>query len=185
MICIFGLGNPDATYSKNRHNVGQLMVDYMVKQVADNQVLSFKTYKILHAQIVKINESIVLAKSLEFMNNSGITASKLVNHFNLHVSHDLFVAHDDLDIPLGKFKIQKGTGPKLHNGLDSIENHLKTVDFYRIRIGVENRDRERRIPGEAYVLQNFTEEENNILTSTFPKIFTRLQQDFFLKGLST
>ena len=96
----------------------------------------------------------------------------------LQVTRELFVAHDDLDIPLGKFKIQKGTGPKLHNGLESIENHLKNSDFYRIRIGVENRDPERRIPGEAYVLQNFTSNENAILNTTFPTIVSRLQQEY-------
>lgn len=185
MYTIVGLGNPGDEYKNNRHNVGRLFLDFVLNTYQGNK---FQHDKKLHSFITKIQADknlMLLVKPNTYMNNSGIAVHSCVTRYKLHVAHDLFVAHDDLDIPLGKFKIQKGTGPKLHNGLESIENHLKNLDFYRIRIGVENRDPERRIPGEAYVLQNFTEEEDNILTSTFPKIVSRLQQDVFLKGLST
>ena len=91
-------------------------------------------------------------------------------------NENLIIVHDDLDIPFGKFHIQFGVGPQLHNGLDSIEDHLKTKDFLRIRIGVDNRNSEQKIPGETYVLNDFTKEEFiNLKEIIFPKIFSQLK----------
>lgn len=178
MYTIVGLGNPGDEYKNNRHNVGRLFLDFVLNTYQGNK---FQHDKKLRSFVTKIQVGrilMLLVKPDTYMNNSGIAVQSCVKRYMLQVTRELFVAHDDLDIPLGKFKIQKGTGPKLHNGLESIENHLKKSDFYRIRIGVENRDPERRIPGEAYVLQNFTVDENAILNTTFPTIVSRLQQEY-------
>ena len=138
------------------------------------------------------NETIVLAKPLTFMNNSGITISKLIRNLKLEI-RNLVIIHDDLDIPLGKFHIQFGVGPQLHNGLESIEQHLKTKDFWRVRIGVDNRlpknnyledgrpqdNRSPWIEGEKYSLQNFSLDEKTLLeTKIFPKIFAQMKLNF-------
>jgi PTH1 family peptidyl-tRNA hydrolase len=157
MIAIIGLGNPGEKYRNNRHNVGHLFVDYIKQEKPiDNQIKIFKTDC--------------------FMNQSGIFIKKLVRNLKLEISN-LIVAHDDLDIPLGKFKIQKGTGPQLHNGIESVENSLKAKDFWRIRIGVDARTKENWIDGETYVLQNFKQEELQIIQSVFPEIIKRLQNN--------
>ena len=111
------------------------------------------------------------------LNLSEIFVKKLVSHYSLTPNpYSLIIVHDDLDIPLGKFHIQFGVGPPLHNGLESIEQHLKTKDFWRVRIGVDNRNPEQKIPGETYVLQNFTEEEIKDLKEViFPKITSQLK----------
>jgi len=124
------------------------------------------------------NEMITLAKPNTFMNNSGIAVRKLTDNFKIK-NEKLIIVHDDLDIPLGKFHIQFASGPQLHNGLESIEQHLKTKDFYRIRIGVDNRQPNIKIPGETYALQNFLLDEKKVLeTEIFPKIFTQMKLDF-------
>ena len=157
MIAIIGLGNPGEKYRNNRHNVGHLFVDYIKQEKPiDNQIKIFKTDC--------------------FMNQSGIFIKKLVRNLKLEISN-LIVAHDDLDIPLGKFKIQKGTGPQLHNEIESVENSLKAKDFWRIRIGVDARTKENWIDGETYVLQNFKQEELQIIQSVFPEIIKRLQNN--------
>lgn len=157
MIAIIGLGNPGEKYRNNRHNVGHLFVDYIKQEKPiDNQIKIFKTDC--------------------FMNQSGIFIKKLVRNLKLEISN-LIVAHDDLDIPLGKFKIQKGTGPQLHNGIESVENSLKAKDFWRIRIGVDARTKENWIDGETYVLQNFKQDELQIIQSVFPEIIKRLQNN--------
>jgi PTH1 family peptidyl-tRNA hydrolase len=80
-----------------------------------------------------------------------------------------------LDIPLGKFRIDFGKGPRLHNGLKSIEQTLKTKNFWRIRIGVDNRPKTGWIDGEAYVLQDFLKEEKEVLENeVFGKIVEKL-----------
>jgi PTH1 family peptidyl-tRNA hydrolase len=110
------------------------------------------------------NFTLVKTKDV-FMNESG----RLIANFKLQTS-DLFVAHDDLDIRLGEFKIQKGVGPKQHNGVLSVENALKTKDFWRIRIGIDNRTIPNVQSGEDYVLQKFSLEERKTLDEVFEKI---------------
>ncbi len=75
---------------------------------------------------------------------------------------DLWVVHDDLDLRLGEFKVQFGVGPKLHYGIQSIEEKLGTKDFWRVRIGVDNRQSDNRINGETYVLQDFEKTETEV-----------------------
>jgi PTH1 family peptidyl-tRNA hydrolase len=176
MKLIVGLGNPGEKYKNNRHNVGFMFVDYLLKMQNEkcknqNDNLKFKMNKFLFSEIIEFHD-LILAKPQTFMNESGIAANKIIANYGLRIA-DLFVVHDDLDIPLGTFHIQKGVGPKLHNGISSIEQHLKTKDFWRIRIGVDNRDSEKRIDGETYVLQDFLLTEKAVLQNTiFPKIIS-------------
>ncbi|OIO18430.1 hypothetical protein AUJ29_00085 [Candidatus Kuenenbacteria bacterium CG1_02_38_13] len=108
------------------------------------------------------------------MNHSGRAVKLLTTNYPL-LTTDLIVVHDDLDIPLGKFKIQTGTGPQLHNGIDSINASLKTHDYLRIRIGVDARPPENRMNGEDYVLRDFSEKEVTIIKQDiFPKIYSQL-----------
>lgn len=158
MIVIIGLGNPGKKYLNNRHNVGHMFMNFLISKLAGSQVSGLK-----------------LAKTDDFMNLSGIFVKKFIRNSGSDPKN-LIIVHDDLDIPLGKFHIQFASGPQLHNGLESIEQHLKTKDFYRIRIGVDNRLPDKKIPGEKYALQNFLSEEKHLLESEiFPKIFSQLQ----------
>jgi len=168
MKLLVGLGNPGETYQKNRHNVGFLFVDFL----ADLKKGEWKYDKYLSAEICSYSESITLAKPQTYMNRSGESVKELFERYTL-TANDLIIVHDDLDIPLGKFKIQM-QGPKQHNGLASIQNKLRTNDFLRVRIGVDNRPPENRIDGETYVLGDFTEEERKIVEQLLPEIAKRL-----------
>jgi PTH1 family peptidyl-tRNA hydrolase len=157
MVLIIGLGNPGVKYQNNRHNVGHLFVDYLIKELRIT------------------NNELRIVKTDCFMNLSGTLVNKLIRNSQFEIKN-LLIVHDDLDIPLGKFHIQFASGPLLHNGLESVEHHLKTKDFWRVRIGVDARPLDRRIPGEAYSLQNFLHEEKKLLdTEVFPKIFSQLK----------
>ena len=98
---------------------------------------------------------------------------KLIAQYRLN-SSDLWVIHDDLDIPVGSYKIQKGKGPKLHKGILSIEQELGTEDFWRVRVGVDNRKPEERISGEEYVLQDFSGGELATLKPVIEEICKKL-----------
>ena len=174
MKLIVGLGNPGAKYRLNRHNVGWLFLDYLQEKVEDG---GWKLEKKVEAETCKIkinSQEIILVKPQTFMNRSGAAVKKNVSSFRLHVS-DLYVVHDDLDIRLGEFKIQKGKGPQLHNGIESIEQNLQTKDFWRVRIGVDNRDVNDRTNGERYILEDFNREELIILDRVFAQIHEELQ----------
>jgi PTH1 family peptidyl-tRNA hydrolase len=160
MFVIIGLGNPGTKYQNNRHNVGQMLIDYLAKNLKSQ------------------NENIKFFKTDCFMNQSGKAVKKIIEKLDLKIEN-LIILHDDLDIPLGKLKIQKGVGPKLHNGIKSIEQELKTKDFWRVRIGVDNRKPENHISGEIYVLQDFLPQEKELLTNkVFPAIKAKIVQMF-------
>ena len=152
MKLIVGLGNPGGKYKNNRHNVGYMVVDELRK---------------------KPNGGFIAVKSGAMMNESGKAVSRLVNKQTLE-KINLHIVHDDLDIPLGKYKIQKGVGPKDHKGLNSIYKSLSTKDFWHVRVGVDNRDPVERQEGEKYVLQDFESEEEKIIKHVISEVVGRL-----------
>ncbi len=166
MKLIIGLGNSGEEHKHNRHNVGFMVVDELAHLLLDKEWSSVKKFQSL---IIKHEGLFVLVKPQTFMNQSGKAVKKLVDQYKIKGS-DLWVIHDDLDIALGNYKIQKGKGPKLHKGIESIEEELRRTDFWRVRIGIENRSAENNISGETYVLQDFTEKENKVVAFTIVKI---------------
>lgn len=109
-----------------------------------------------------------------FMNESGKFVKKHLTNLT-----DLYIVHDDLDLPLRQYKIQLGVGPKIHYGVNSVEEALGTKNFWRVRIGVDNRAHSAEAPrakGDEYVLQDFTKEEMEILKGVFDAI---LKDDSF------
>lgn len=152
MKIIVGLGNPGADYQNTRHNSGVMLVDRLA-------VGSWR--KNYGAMVFKTSEMVLVKTKDVFMNESGKLLQGLPEG-------ELWVAHDDLDIKLGEYKVQRGKGPKEHNGVRSIEGTLGTKDFWRIRIGVDNRVTP--IDGETYVLQKFSAEEREILNRVLNEI---------------
>jgi len=163
MKLIIGLGNPGDKYKNNRHNVGHIVLDALASRMVNGQWLMDNK---LHSLIINHQPLAILAKPISFMNESGKFVKKLVEQYKLDTPN-LWVIHDDLDIPLGSYKIQKGKGPKLHNGINSIERELGTDDFWRVRVGVDNRPERlggepsfaKATEGKEYVLQDFEDSE--------------------------
>lgn len=179
MKLIVGLGNPSEEYAKTRHNAGFMFIDYLYSQSEIVKPWKFDRYANSDISQVMLQGyshklQAILAKPQTFMNKSGITVVHLAIKHQIQPS-DCYIAHDDLDIKLGEFKISLGKGPKLHNGTKSIEELWKTKEFWRIRIGVDSRTES--IPGETYVLQNFRKEEFEILNSSFPTIMEFLNKN--------
>lgn len=182
MKVIVGLGNPGEKYENNRHNVGQMYIDYMVRLLNGYMVKKEKNYLAIQPSS---HSAMILVKPSTFMNHSGLAVKELVKQQHLTsnnlIANNLIIVHDDLDVTLGKFKIQQGVGPLLHNGIESVERALGGKDFWRVRIGVDNRMLENRLDGETYVLQNFTPEEKKLIFEVFPKIFSRLKNELLLQ----
>ncbi len=159
MKIVVGLGNPGKEYERSRHNAGFMVVD----QVAQRLGCQFNLEKDFFALIAKTAD-FTLIKPQTFMNDSG-RALRAWMQFYKRVESDgsypeLAVIYDDLDIPFGSWKWQFGTGPKAHNGVQSIITHLGSDQFWHGRIGIENRENHRSsIPSDAYVLTPFTTDE--------------------------
>ena len=153
MKLIIGLGNPGNEYVGTRHNAGFLVADALQKS--------------------SLPGGVTVRKSNVFMNDSGSFVKNLVDKYKLDTSN-LYIIHDDLDIKLGEFKIQKGHGPKDHNGLNDIYQKLGSDDFWHVRVGIDNRSLDDKPLGIEYVLQNFSEEERKILDLTIKKVLIDL-----------
>jgi len=153
MNLIVGLGNPGNQYINNRHNVGHMFADYL--------------------KTLRLPDNIRVIKTNTFMNNSGEFVIKYYIHSSLIIPN-LWVLYDDLDIPLGSFKIQKGKGPKLHKGIISIDEKLGDDSYWHVRIGVDNRPKDQKISGEEYVLDDFTKDEMSIVNQVIKKAAKKL-----------
>ena len=152
MYLIVGLGNPGENYEKTRHNAGFLFINKLAGKE------KFVVDKKMEAELIKKGE-IILAKPFTFMNDLGRSVRKIVDYYKLGIEN-VVVVHDDLDIAFGEYKIQKDKGPKVHNGMKSVEQYLGRTDFLRVRIGIDNRQ-----PGVSYgtgadyVLSKMSKEE--------------------------
>lgn len=154
MKLIVGLGNPGKEYEGTRHNTGYLAIDELRKS--------------------KLPSDVIVKKSDVFMNESGEFVEQLLSKYPNTPISSVYVVHDDLDIPLGYYKIQFGRGPKDHNGLASVDAKLETTGYWHIRVGIDNRSIDNRPMGEEYVLQNFAESERVILDRTIKEVCKRL-----------
>lgn len=175
MKLIAGLGNPGEKYKGTRHNAGFFVLDKLKTRIIklQNPNSKFQYQKKFQCEVLN-SGNILLAKPQTFMNQSGDAVSKLVNFFKIYLS-DLYVMHDDLDIGLGKYKIQLGKGPKIHNGLNSIYEKLGSKDFWHVRVGIDNRKAgDRTISGERFVLQKFSSEEHEILSAVLDSVVEEL-----------
>jgi len=106
------------------------------------------------------------------MNESGCELVNLVEQKNISLDR-LIIVHDDIDIPLGKFKLQKNRGSAGHKGVDSIVSSLGTKDFWRLRVGV---GRPKDVDGsEDYVLEKFSKEELLAIRAVVLLIVERLK----------
>ncbi len=156
MKLIIGLGNPGQVYKNNRHNIGHLVVEELLKR--------------------KIPSDFIVKKADVFMNDSGDFVKKLVDQYKTNLP-DLWIIHDDLDIRLGDYKIQFAKGPKDHHGILSIEEKLGTKDFWRVRIGIDNRGEPfDSAQGKEYVLQDFSGQELELVKKTIKEITKELYE---------
>jgi len=152
MNIVAGLGNPGQQYEKTRHNVGFMALDVLAEEFG----LKWANSKKFKAEVAK-NSDFILLKPQTFMNDSCQATAAALAYYKLR-PENLTVIHDDLDIPLGKYKISKDSRSAGHKGVQSIIDHLKTKNFQRVRIGVKTPGLE-KIPADKFVLQKFGAEE--------------------------
>ncbi|MFA5828232.1 MAG: aminoacyl-tRNA hydrolase [Candidatus Shapirobacteria bacterium] len=164
MKLFVGLGNPGEKYRLTRHNLGQMVVNQFVATHHN----AFLSNKKLSAKIAEYQNS-KFATLNSFMNESGFPVSKIVNYFKIS-PQDLYIIHDDLDLPIGEYRFQCDRGPAGHKGVSSIIEQLGTQAFHRIRIGIGKPTTP--IAVEDYVLQPFSKEEQVLINQTIDKIIT-------------
>jgi len=159
-----------------------MVIDSIVEKYKASEIIFKKEKKLMSELFFLLNnlsdsskrEKTVLAKPQTLMNNSGKIVREIVNHFKIK-SRNLWVIHDDLDLRLGSYKIQFAVGPKLHLGVASIEEELATKDFWRVRIGIDNRAFSReKVEGRTYVLENFSAFELKIIKEVIKEVIPQI-----------
>jgi peptidyl-tRNA hydrolase, PTH1 family len=148
---IIGLGNPGKEYEKTRHNAGKWFAD----QVCDLYRCSWTPEKKFHGWVSSFSESgqkVYVLFPTTFMNRSGISVAALCQFYQIS-PQNILVAHDELDLPVGKAKLKIGGGHGGHNGLRSMIDSLgKQANFARLRIGIGHPGDKNKV--SDYVLSN-------------------------------
>ena len=158
MFLIVGLGNPGAEYAKTRHNAGFLLVTKLAERWKANWTLEKK----FNARVAKAERNegrVLLCEPQTFMNSSGESVGPLVGFYRVPLNR-LLVAVDDADLPFGEIRLRPGGSSGGHHGLESLEQHLGTREFARLRIGIGRKDGAREITD--YVLGRFSAAETEL-----------------------
>jgi peptidyl-tRNA hydrolase, PTH1 family len=177
MKLIVGLGNPGREYEKTRHNAGFITVDGLKN---DLKFPEFSYNSKFNGELSEgsfNNEKILILKPSTFMNKSGESV-RLVKDFFKIETNDIFVVYDDIDLPLGSFRIRLNGSAGTHKGMKSIVSMLKSENFPRFRIGIETRGKSASINQniESFVLEPFKKSEIEILDKVL---------DFVVKAIKT
>ena len=153
MRLVVGLGNPGPKYEGNRHNVGFMAVDEIVRRHSFSAWRS--RFQGLVSEGESVGEKVLILKPATFMNESGRAVGEAMRFFKLQPA-DVTVIYDELDLAPTKIKMKQGGGNGGHNGLKSIDAHIG-VDYWRLRIGIGHPGDKSRVIG--HVLSDFAKAE--------------------------
>lgn len=168
MILIVGLGNPGIKYEKTHHNLGFM--------VADALRCEFSFSKKFNAEICQLSPDILIIKPQTFMNASGIAVAKIFRYYDIKILSNLWVVHDDVDLPLGKLKIRLGGAAAGHHGVESVIKELGTDNFVRFRLGIGHPQRGSDEQVEKYVLRSFDVNEKTEVKQMIKKTVKAIQK---------
>ena len=155
LYLIVGLGNPGADYARTRHNAGFLVAD----RLAGRWQASWAYEKKFNARLASAQRNsrrVLLCEPQTYMNSSGEAVGTVLAFYRVPLT-GLLVVVDDADLPLGEIRLRPGGSSGGHHGLESIEQHLGTRDYARLRVGIGRQRGAREIT--SYVLGRFSSTE--------------------------
>ena len=154
MLLLVGLGNPGPRHAGNRHNIGFMAVDEIVRRHGFGPWRTRFSGRVAEG---RIEGGKVLALEPEtYMNESGRAVGEAVRFYKLEPDAQVIVIYDEIDLKPGKVKVKLGGGAGGHNGIRSIDNHIGR-DYRRLRLGIGHPGDKDLVHG--YVLQDFAKVE--------------------------
>jgi peptidyl-tRNA hydrolase, PTH1 family len=169
---IVGLGNPGSDYAHTRHNAGFLVLE----QFAGQRRATWKMEVRFQARLARAefrNKRLVLCQPQTFMNLSGSAVQAVAAFYKIPLSQ-LLVVVDDADLPLGTLRMRPDGSPGGHHGLESVEQHLGTRAYARIRIGIgRGAGGTRQI--KDFVLGRFDKSEGALLKAVLDRACSQLE----------
>jgi PTH1 family peptidyl-tRNA hydrolase len=161
---ILGLGNPGREYAATRHNVGWWLIDHLAdcKKDGESQIANGAV------EGVKVR----LVKPQTYMNLSGQALKNYVRRPFWAASKDLLVVVDEVQLPVGRFRIRARGSAGGHNGLKSVEHALDSQDYPRLRIGVGPSDERKGVYKDLadFVLSAFARDEREDVLALLPPL---------------
>ncbi|MCW8914880.1 MAG: aminoacyl-tRNA hydrolase [Magnetovibrio sp.] len=155
MFLVVGLGNPGEKYARNRHNIGFMAADEIVRRH------SFPSYRAKFQGELsegKIGtDKVLVLKPQTFMNESGRSVNEVVTFYKI-APENIIVLHDELDLAPGKLRVKRGGGHAGHNGLRSIHAHVGE-GYARVRLGIGHPGSKDRVTG--HVLKDFAKADQD------------------------
>ena len=163
LYLIVGLGNPGSEYARTRHNVGFVVLE----RLAERRRASWAYEKKFNARVARAERGdrrVLLCQPQTFMNSSGEAVATVKDFFRVALAR-LLVVVDDADLPLGHLRLRPGGSSGGHHGLESIEQHLGSREYARLRIGIGRQDGAREIT--RHVLGRFGSTEAALADKVF------------------
>jgi len=145
-----GLGNPGPSYARQRHNVGFMALDAIAWRHRFSPWRRKFQGEICEGTLGAAK--VLLLKPQTYMNLSGQSVGEAMRFFKVGLA-DIVVFHDELDLAPGRLRVKPGGGVAGHNGLKSLDAHLGSRDFKRVRIGIGHPGHKDRVTG--HVLSDF------------------------------
>ena len=172
LYLIVGLGNPGKKYARTRHNAGFLVLE----QLADNWRAAWSDEKKFHARLARVETEgwrALLCQPRTFMNASGEAVAAVGQFYRVPASRTLIVV-DDADLPFGEIRLRASGSSGGHHGLESVEQHLATRAYPRLRIGIGRTESAvREITG--HVLSQFTADEARLLENVLQRASDQIE----------
>lgn len=157
---IVGLGNPGADYAATRHNAGFMVLVRLGEHAGGTWSFERKFNARLLRGAAGAGKRLVLCQPQTFMNASGQAVKAVADYYQVALER-LLVVVDDADLPLGQLRLRPGGSSGGHHGLESVEQHLGTRNFARLRVGIGRQAGAREITG--YVLGRFASTDLGVL----------------------
>ena len=170
MKVILGLGNPGRQYEATRHNVGWWLLDHLA------DVWRFEGWKRDGEALVTTStvhgSRVRLVKPLTFMNLSGQVLRNYLRRPFWSPSKDLLVVVDEVQLPVGRFRLRARGSAGGHNGLRSVETAIGNQEYPRLRIGVGPSEERRGYYSDLaeFVLAPFARDERNDIVALMPEL---------------
>ena len=171
---IIGLGNPGMRYEHTKHNVGFRVIDALYEKLCQRDSQPRPTHtSICNSLVIQTtwhDTSIILAKPMTYMNNSGAAVAALVRRFETLLP-ELCIVYDDVHLDIGVLRMRRKGSDGGQKGMKSIIQHLGTTEFPRLRIGIGE-------PVGAlidYVLTDFSEDEEIEITHTIDRAVAAIE----------
>jgi len=177
---IVGLGNPGLEYAWTPHNAGFMAIDRIAQQ--EGVVAANRRCRAMTATCRIAGRPVVLAKPETYTNLSGVAVGALVRELEVDPAKDLLVIYDELDLPLGSFKIRARGSAAGHNGARSVSSALGGDEWLRLRIGVgfnlppEAIAAGGKRPGRDYLLSPMPKRDLTVLDEVLDRVSTAVRR---------